>query len=68
MTSVNGAPQESSIAAFGPVHEKVQDGDEEQKTTRGASLRALRRFFEANDKDKGYADLRRIANEDGTAV
>ena len=62
------AVQESSVEKFGAVHAKVQEGDNEQETTRGASLRELQRFFEEHDKDKGYAGLRRIADEDGTAV
>jgi len=53
---------------FGAVHAKVQEGDNEQETTRGASLRELQRFFEKEDSSKGYAGLRRIADEDGTAV
>ena len=60
--------QESSVEKFGAVHAKVQEGDNEQETTRGASLRELQRFFNEHDKDKGYAGLRRIADEDGTAV
>ena len=62
------AAQESSVEKFGTVHAKVQEGDNEQETTRGASLRELQRFFEEHDKDKGYAGLRRVADEDGTAV
>ena len=62
------AVQESSVEKFGAVHAKVQEGDNEQETTRGASLRELQRFFKEHDKDKGYAGLRRIADEDGTAV
>ena len=60
--------QESSVEKFGAVNAKVQEGDNEQETTRGASLRELQRFFKEHDKDKGYAGLRRIADEDGTAV
>jgi hypothetical protein len=60
--------QESSVEKFGAVHTKVQEGDNEQETTRGASLRELERFFKEHDKDEGYAGLRRIADEDGTAV
>ena len=62
------AVQESSVEKFGAVHAKVQEGDNEQETTRGASLRELQRFFKEHDEDKGYAGLRRIADEDGTAV
>ena len=66
----NGACQESSVAKFGAaVHTKVMEGHNEDETsTRGASLRELQRFFKEHDKDEGYAGLRRIADEDGTAV
>ena len=60
--------QESSVEKFGAVHAKVQEGDNTDETTRGASLRELQRFFKEHDKDEGYAGLRRIADEDGTAV
>ena len=40
----------------------------EEETTRGASLRELTQFFKDKDQNEGYAGLRRIANEDGTAV
>ena len=50
------------------MHAKVQEGDNEQETTRGASLRELQHFFEKEDSSKGYAGLRRIAADDGTAV
>ena len=60
--------QESSVEAFGAVHAKVQEGDNKQETTRGASLRELQLFFEKEDSSKGYAGLHRIADEDGTAV
>jgi len=50
------------------VHTKVLEGDNKQETTRGASLRELQHFFEKEDSNKGYAGLRRIADEDGTAV
>ena len=50
------------------MHAKVHEGHNEEETTRGASLRELQRFFKENDKDEGYAGLRRIADEDGTAV
>ena len=60
--------QESSVEKFGAVHTKVKEGNEEQETTRGASLRELQRFFKEHDKDEGYAGLRRIADDDGTAV
>ena len=60
--------QESSVEAFGAVHAKVQEGDNKQETTRGASLRELQHFFEKEDSSKRYAGLRRIGDEDGTAV
>ena len=50
------------------MHAKVKEGHKEEETTRGASLRELQRFFTEHDKDEGYAGLRRIADEDGTAV
>ena len=50
------------------MHAKVKEGDGKQETTRGPSLRQLQRIFEEHDKDEGYAGLRRIADEDGTAV
>ena len=60
--------QESSVEKFGAVHAKVQEGDNKQETTRGASLRELQHFFEKEDSSKGYAGLHRVADEDGTAV
>ena len=60
--------QESSVEKFGAVHAKVQEGNEEQETARGASLRELQRFLEKEDSSKDYAGLHRIADEDGTAV
>ena len=50
------------------MHAKVKESNNVQETTRGASLRELQRFFKEHDKDEGYAGLRRIADEDGTAV
>jgi len=50
------------------VHAKVKEGTEKEESTRGASLRELQRFFKEHDKDEGYAGLRRITDEDGTAV
>ena len=47
---------------------KDKEGHNKQETTRGASLRELQRFIEENDKNKGYAGLRRIPDEDGTAL
>ena len=46
----------------------MQDGGEETETFRGAALRELEAFFAENDPDKDYAGLRRIGDEDGTAV
>ena len=66
--SVEVLKQESSVEAFGAVHEKVQDGGEETETVRGAALRELEAFFKEKDSDKDYAGLRRIGDEDGTAV
>ena len=60
--------QESSVEKFGAVHAKVQEGHNEEETTRGASLRELQRFFKEHDNEEGYAGLHRIADEDGTAV
>ena len=59
--------QESSVAKFGAVHKKLKEEGKDE-TTRGESLRELQRFFKEHDKDEGYAGLRRIADEDGTAV
>ena len=58
--------QESSVEKFGAVHAKLEEGGKE--TTRGASLRDLQRFFAEHDENKGYAGLRRIGNDDGTAL
>ena len=61
--------QESSVEAFGAVHEKVQEGDEENELDlRGKGLRELKAFFAEKDRDGEYAGLRRIGDEDGTAV
>ena len=61
--------QESSVEKFGAVHAKVKEGhNEEELTTRGASLRELGRFFKENDKNKDYAGLHRIIDEDGAAL
>ena len=59
--------QESSVEKFGAVHKKLKDVGKDE-TARGASLRELQRFFEEHDKNKGYAGLRRIPDEDGTVV
>ena len=66
--SVEVLKQESSVEAFGAVHGKVQDGGEETETTRGAALRELKAFFAEKYRDGEYAGLRRIGDEDGTAV
>ena len=66
--SVEILKQESSVEAFGAVHEKVQDGAEETETVRGAALRELEAFYAKYDPDREYAGLRRIGDEDGTAV
>ena len=66
--SVEILKQESSVEAFGAVHEKVMDGGEETETVRGAALRELEAFFKEKDSDKDYAGLRRIGDDDGTAV
>ena len=49
------------------MHKNLKEGGKDE-TARGASLRELQRFFKEHDKDKGYAGLRRIPDEDGTAV
>ena len=66
--SVEVLKQESSVEAFGAVHGKVQDGGEETETVRGAALRELAAFYAKYDPDREYACLRRIGDEDGTAV
>ncbi|CAH0376009.1 unnamed protein product [Pelagomonas calceolata] len=66
--SVEILKQESSVEAFGAVHEEVLGGGEETKTTRGAALRELKTFFAERDKQGSYAGLRRIGDDDGTAV
>ena len=48
------------------MHAKLEEGGKE--TTRGASLHDLQRFFAEHDENKGYAGLRRIGNDDGTAL
>ena len=67
--SVEILKQESSVEAFGAVHEKVQTGDEKNETDlRGKGLRELVKFFEKEDKEGDYAGLRRIGDNDGLAV
>ena len=67
-SSVELLKQESSVAAFGAIHEKVEAKDETNETVRGASLRELQRLLMEKDSDKNYAGLRRIGDDDGTAV
>eukprot|EP00964_Phaeocystis_antarctica_P047111 scaffold27240_cov64-Phaeocystis_antarctica.AAC.7 len=52
---------------FGAVHKKLKDVGKDE-TTRGESLRELKRFFKKYDEEERYAGLRRIADDDGTAV
>ena len=67
-SSVELLKQESSVAAFGAIHEKVEAKDETNETVRGASLRELQRLLTEKDPGKNYAGLRRIGDDDGTAV
>ena len=64
----HGAWQESSVAKFGAVNKKLKDTNGKDETTRGESLRELKRFFKKYDEEERYAGLRRIPDEDGTAV
>ncbi|KAL1499022.1 hypothetical protein AB1Y20_013538 [Prymnesium parvum] len=67
--SVELLKQESSVAAFSVVHKQVKKTAEESQTVRGASLRELQKFFEANDKQGRFAGLQRIGDpENGTAL
>ena len=50
------------------MHAKVKEGNSEQETTRGASLRELQLFLDEKDSKQSYAGLRRIGDDDGTAV
>ena len=68
MLGACGAWQESSVERFGAVHAKVKEGNSEQETTRGASLRELQLFLDEKDSKQSYAGLRRIGDDDGTAV
>ena len=45
--------QESSVAAFGAINEKVKDKDEANQTVRGASLRELSSARPAPPADQG---------------
>ena len=68
-SSVDSLKQESSVEAFGAIHEKAKDKDEKKESVRGASLRELKKFFEAQREPENYAGLRRIGDpNDGTAV
>ena len=49
------------------MHNNLKEGGKDE-TARGVSLRELQRFFKEHDMNKGYAGLRRIPDEDGTAV
>eukprot|EP00964_Phaeocystis_antarctica_P068075 scaffold41228_cov50-Phaeocystis_antarctica.AAC.4 len=64
--------QKSSVEQFGVVHEEVMSVEEaataEAKTVRGASLRELQRFFTEKDAGNTFAGLRRLGDDDGTAV
>ena len=64
--------QKSSVEKFGVVHDEVMSAEDaataEAKTVRGASLRELQRFFEDKDKENTFAGLRRLGDDDGTAV
>ena len=64
--------QMSSVEKFGVVHDEVMSAEDaataEAKTVRGASLRELQRFFEDKDKENTFAGLRRLGDDDGTAV
>ena len=65
--------QKSSVEKFGVVHDREVMSLEEAKkaeaeTVRGKSLRELQRFFTEKDADKTFAGLRRLGNDDGTAV
>ena len=73
--SVELLKQESSVAQFGVVHEKVMGGSEESKSVRGHSLRVFTDFLQKNDpglkagKSGDFAGLQRIGDpNDGTAL
>ena len=54
------------------IHEEVMSAEEaakaEAKTVRGASLRELQSFFKDKDVENTFAGLRRLGDDDGTAV
>eukprot|EP00964_Phaeocystis_antarctica_P083850 scaffold52787_cov60-Phaeocystis_antarctica.AAC.1 len=63
--------QKSSVEQFGAVHKEVMSEDaaeREAKTVRGASLRELQSFFKEKDVGNTFAGLRRLGDDDGTAV
>ena len=63
--------QKSSVEQFGVVHEAVMSEDatkREANTVRGASLRELQSFLKDKDKENTFAGLRRLGEDDGTAV
>ena len=64
--------QKSSVEKFGVVHDEVIGAEDaamaEAKTVRGASLRELQRFFKEKDVENTFAGLRRLGDDDGTAV
>ena len=64
--------QKSSVEKFGVVHDEVMSAEDaataEAKTVRGASLRELQRFFKEKDVENTFAGLRRLGDDDGTAV
>eukprot|EP00964_Phaeocystis_antarctica_P024514 scaffold13733_cov63-Phaeocystis_antarctica.AAC.3 len=64
--------QKSSVEQFGVLHEEVMSVEEaataEAMTVRGASLRELQHFFAYQDAGNTFAGLRRLGDDDGTAV
>jgi len=62
--------QESSVEQFGAINEIVManDNEPEAQTVRGNSLRELHRFFKEKDDKQTFAGLRRVADEDGSAI
>eukprot|EP00964_Phaeocystis_antarctica_P071278 scaffold43467_cov65-Phaeocystis_antarctica.AAC.6 len=65
--------QKSSVEKFGVVHDRevmsLEEANKaEAETVRGKSLRELQRFFTKEDADSTFAGLRRLGNDDGTAV
>lgn len=50
--SVEMLNRKSSVEAFSVLHGKVEEGDDESKTVRGACLRELERFFEKHNSNK----------------